>query len=414
MGERSYEPFHHLVSHALQDPESAEVPAVVWNLIPHRIPVEYLPVFGFAAFETERFTVAEHAWTRFLDRFPEHPEANLGMALLTLRAGDRSGAMPFLRRAVVDGDPRAMARLGEVLTEIAISEDTSVVEEAADWLHRAHQEGARVDARLTGVLAYRQADEHQALFWFAVAAERGDDDAMLLHACLETWGIDDLQLRLLVDALLREEQDAEELAELIGLLSHYPSDCSGGRPSFRESLWGMRASTAWNVHAMYLVARSLEAQSRFGSALTLHKAAVGRGSLASASRVPAVYKALHQLQRARAWKEALTRVTSTGAAISGLGVVARQLVLEYMGDREDRGGRNSATAVDAGGSDGGTPAPRRYSSAFEDSSHSGGSSSGDSSYSSGSSSHESSYGGSSSYGSSSSSSGRSSYGADDD
>ncbi|WP_435106200.1 hypothetical protein [Nocardiopsis synnemataformans] len=419
VGERTYEPFHHLVSHVLQEPDAAEVPEVVWSLIPHRIPLAYLSTFGFAAYETERFTVAEHAWARFLERFPKHPEANLGKALLTLRSGDRSGALPFLRQAVADEDPRAMARLGAVLARIALDgEDPSAADEAGDWLRRAHDAGERTEAHLAGLLAYRACDESGALFWFDVAAEQGDGNAMFLHACLETWGVDERRLLRLLDEFLGEEDRPEKLHELLAGLPHNRAERSGDRLSFRKSRWGSKAA-AGNVHAMYLMGRSLEARRRWKGALILHQRAAQKGSLASARRVPPVYRALNQHQRASAWREAVSRTAATGAAVSGVGALAEQIFHEYE-NSGSKGGAETITVADAeewtagrAGWGGGTPSypghrSSRGSSVSGDSSHSSPYASDSSPF------HESPYsGGSSSRDSSSSSGGSSSYGGDD-
>ncbi|GAA1446401.1 sel1 repeat family protein [Nocardiopsis tropica] len=435
--EGTYEPFHHLVSHALQETDGAEVPEVVWTLVSHRIPAAYLPTFGFAAYETGRFTVAEHAWARFLERSPEHPEANLGMALLALRADDRAGALPSLRRAVADEDPRAMAHLGAVLARITLEgEDPSVAEEAGDWLRRSHDAGGAVEAYLAGLLAYRVKDGDRALFWFNTAAKQRDENAMFLHACLETWGIDVPQLRSLLDEVLDGEKEPEKLAELLADLPHGRAEWSGERSAFRACKWGRKAAIAGNVHAMYLMGRSLEAEGRWRSALVLHKGAVEKGSLASVRRVPSVYKALKQRRRARAWKDAVARTAVTGAAISGVTALAEW---HYR----DRGGISSgdkektvtvAFAVESNSSEeqtfglakrNGGPSPHRSypssrgsaSSSESSSSYGSSNSSSSSSYGSSNSSSSSSYGSSnssssSSYGSSDSSS-SSSYGNDD-
>ena len=457
VGKETYEPFHHLVSHALQEEEGSEVPDAVWNLISHRIPVEYLPTFGFAAYETDRFTVAGHAWTRFLERFPEHPGANLGTALLLLRAEDRSGALPFLRRAVEDEDPRAMERLGSVLALSALTgEDPSVAEEAGLWLRRAYDGGERGGAHLAGLLRYRAGDEDGALFWLSVAADDGDEAAMFLHACLETWGIGEARLRRLFDevAVPEKEVDPERVSRTVEDLPHYRADRTRGRPAFRESLWGRKAAAGENVHAKYLLGRSLEAGGRWRDALTQHQEATARGSLASAGRVPSVYRALNQRRRAYAWKQAVGRISTTSAAIAGVGAMAERLLREQQKDEsKDEGKGNEAAGTTRTASEerssettsresgfppertSWTPKSSSYSddqpgrhraSSYGSSSSSGGSSSGSSSYSSSYSSYSSSSDddddsssyGSSSYGGSSSSSssygGSSSYDDDDD
>ncbi|MFJ9554212.1 tetratricopeptide repeat protein [Nocardiopsis sp. NPDC101807] len=407
--EGTYEPFHHLVSHALRETDGAEVPEVVWTLVAHRIPVAYLPTFGFAAYETGRSTVAEHAWARFLERFPGHPEANLGMALLALRADDRAKALPSLRRAVANGDPRAMAHLGAVLARIALEgEDPSAAAEAGDRLRRAHDAGATIEAYLAGLLAYRAGDEDEALSWCGVAAGRGDENAMFLHACLETWGIDDSRLRPLLDEVLNGEKQTEKLAELLADLPHDRAEWSGGRPAFRACAWGNKAATAGNVHAMYLMGRSLEAGGRWDTALTLHKKAAKKGSLASARRVPVVYTALDERRRARAWREAVTRTAATGAAVSGVGALAARIFREYKGLGSGGGG----TALGRTGQSGGTASHQGGPSSGGSASHDDASSYGSPSYDDSSSSDSSYSDGSSSSDSSSSSADSSSYGDD--
>ncbi|MFE9245123.1 tetratricopeptide repeat protein [Nocardiopsis sp. NPDC006938] len=312
--ERSFVPHQHLVSEWARDTTGAEVPTVVWNLLPHRVPAPYLATLGHTARESGRTTAAEHAWTRLLDRLPGHVGSNMGMASLALESGDRTAALPFLRPAASANDPQAMARLGEVLGSITLEGDGSEAEEAGLLLRRAHREGAEVDPLLAGLLAYRERDERRALRWLDAAATGGDEDAMLLHACLETWGRLYSGVDALFDAFSTGRPGHEEILEIVVDATHMTWLSS----RFRKSAWARRATIAGYLPALYLMGRTLENEHRWRAALTLYEEAVRRGSRDAARRMPRVHRALGRDGRARVWKDVLSRASEPVEELASL------------------------------------------------------------------------------------------------
>ncbi|MBX9387641.1 tetratricopeptide repeat protein [Streptomonospora halotolerans] len=257
-----WRPFDYLV-----DETDTPVPPQLWDIVLDRLDDPDAQVaFGWAAYDTDRFAVAEAVWRKAAE--VRSPRALNGLGCLCLRRGDAGEAESWFRQAVDAGHTGAMCNLG-----MALSDQPGKEGEAETWYRRAITAGSVAAMTNLGVLLSARGDKGEAESWYRRAWEKGSAKAAanLGHLLADRGDHDEAVVFLRSAAEAGGTRSVGRLGRLL---------YQRGRPEEAEA-WLLRAAGSGETDAMMYLFRLYTERGEPEQALSwLRRAADGGSALA--------------------------------------------------------------------------------------------------------------------------------------